>query len=1066
MGLISDNDERAYLEEQEAGVALPTCEDQWNHGGESRLVSGTLVFTSWCFRYLGVHISQDLSWCRYTNSLAKKARQRLYHLRRLRDFRLPSKVPALSRASSQGNITVWFGNSTKQDRQALQRVVRSAERITYTELPDLQTIYYKRCQTKARRIVKDPTHPNNRLFSLLRSGRRFRSLKTKTERLKRSFFPQAIRATDKLWGPPPPFWTEHSQPFHCELYCKELLYRSREGDVVKFDVEMNEITVLVPNRKFTWRQARYRCAIRLKRTSSPPKRKKEVTHNIMFVPSQKDECVGMGVLPGAIHHGQPWQGCANGKAVCCECVCVVSEMYKASRYEVSPDMKHVLLAYNVQPVYQYSFNAYYIICSLETPETWILNPPEVRNAYLQYAGWGPQGQQLIFIFENNIYYRATVENRSIRLVSTGKEDVIFNGLSDWLYEEEMFQSHIAHWWSPDGARLAYATINNTLVPKMEVPMFTGSLYPTSREYHYPKAGEENPIISLYVVNLNGPLHTIEMRKPEDPRIGEYYITMVKWATSTKLAVNWLNRAQNISILTLCEATTGVCAKCIYMCKHEDESESWLHRQNEAPLFSRDGLKLFFTRAIPQGGMGKFFHISMAISQVQPTSTQCYRRSVAVLDRVSHDIRGGLVNRSSNTSSDTLQSITSGDWDVTQVLAYSENSQLIYFLSTEDDPKRRHLYSADTVGPFNRRCLSCDFADSCGYVNGHFSHDMTYFLLNCKGPGVPFVAVYHTQDRGKLFDIELNLNLRRTMDSLQMPIIEYRTIDIEDYALTMQILKPAGFIDTAHYPLLLIVDGTPGGQVVSEQFRVDWATVLVSSFDVIAVRLDGRGSGFQGTNLLHKVQRRLGKFEEEDQLKALRYPPSAMGPSGTHQPMGPQVPPFSHSALSTIAKEQYIDKTRIGAFGQVYGGYITSLLLSSEESMLRCGAVLSPITDFELYASAFSERYLGLPKPDRRAYEMTNLAYRASQFVDKKFLIIHPTADEKVHFQHTAKFISKLISEKANYTLQIYPDEGHFIHSEATKQHLSQSLVNFFEECFRLPDKVLEEAQQEESEDEG
>ncbi|XP_076827354.1 A-type potassium channel modulatory protein DPP6 isoform X1 [Brachyhypopomus gauderio] len=708
---------------------------------------------------------------------------------------------------------------------------------------------------------------------------------------------------------------------------KELLYRSREGDVVKFDVEMNEVTVLVPNRKF--------------------------------------------------------------------------EMYKASRYEVSPDMKHVLLAYNVQPVYQYSFNAYYIICSLETPETWILNPPEVRNAYLQYAGWGPQGQQLIFIFENNIYYRATVENRSIRLVSTGKEDVIFNGLSDWLYEEEIFQSHTAHWWSPDGARLAYATINNTLVPKMEVPMFTGSLYPTSKEYHYPKAGEENPVISLYVVNLNGPLHTIEMRKPEDQRIGEYYITMVKWATSTKLAVNWLNRAQNISILTLCEATTGVCTK-----KHEDESEGWLHRQNEAPLFSRDGLKLFFTRAIPQGGMGKFFHISMAISQP-------------------------------NTSSDTLQSITSGDWDVTQVLAYNENRQLIYFLSTEDDPKRRHLYSADTVGPFNRRCLSCDFADSCGYVSGHFSHDMTYFLLNCKGPGVPFVAVYRTQDREKLFDIELNLNLRTTMDSLQMPITEYRTIDIEDYTLTMQILKPASFTDTAHYPLLLIVDGTPGGQVVSEQFQVDWVTVLVSRFDVIAVRFDGRGSGFQGTNLLHKVQRRLGKFEEEDQLKA----------------------------LSNIAKEQYIDKTRIGAFGQVYGGYITSLLLSSEESVLRCGAVLSPITDFELYASAFSERYLGLPKPDRRAYEMTNLAYRASQFVDKKFLIIHPTADEKVHFQHTAKFISKLISEKANYTLQIYPDEGHFIHTEIMRQHLYQSLVNFFEECFRLPDKIFEEALEEESEDE-
>ncbi|KAK1785741.1 hypothetical protein P4O66_003101 [Electrophorus voltai] len=145
---------------------------------------------------------QDLSWSCHTNSLAKKACQRLYHLRRLRDFRLPSKVlrnfyTCTIESILTGNITVWFGNSTKQDRQALQRVMRSAECITHTELPDLQTIYYKWCQTKARRIVKDPTHPNNRLFSMLRSVRRFRSLKTKTERLKRSFFLQAIRALNQ-----------------------------------------------------------------------------------------------------------------------------------------------------------------------------------------------------------------------------------------------------------------------------------------------------------------------------------------------------------------------------------------------------------------------------------------------------------------------------------------------------------------------------------------------------------------------------------------------------------------------------------------------------------------------------------------------------------------------------------------------------------------------------------------------------------------------------------------------------------------------------------------------------
>ncbi|KAK1802640.1 hypothetical protein P4O66_004282 [Electrophorus voltai] len=192
VGLISDNDERAYLEEikhlenwcQENNLLLNVsktkelivdCSKKQERHYQPVRISETTVERVDSFRYLGVHISQDLSWSRHTSSLAKKARQRLYHLRRLRDFRLPSKVlrnfyTCTIESILTGNITVWFGNSTKQDRQALQRVVRSAERITHSELPDLQTTYYKRCQTKARKIVKDPTHPNNRLFSLLRKA--------------------------------------------------------------------------------------------------------------------------------------------------------------------------------------------------------------------------------------------------------------------------------------------------------------------------------------------------------------------------------------------------------------------------------------------------------------------------------------------------------------------------------------------------------------------------------------------------------------------------------------------------------------------------------------------------------------------------------------------------------------------------------------------------------------------------------------------------------------------------------------------------------------------------------
>ncbi|KAK1805575.1 hypothetical protein P4O66_019851, partial [Electrophorus voltai] len=152
MGLISDNDERAYLEE------IKHLENWCQENNLLLNVSKTKELIVDCSKkqeqhYQPVRISGTT-------------------MERLRDFRLPSKVlrnfyTCTIESILTGNITVWVGNSTKQDRQALQMVVRSAECITRTELPDLQTIYYKWCQTRARRIVKDPTHPNNRLFSLL-----------------------------------------------------------------------------------------------------------------------------------------------------------------------------------------------------------------------------------------------------------------------------------------------------------------------------------------------------------------------------------------------------------------------------------------------------------------------------------------------------------------------------------------------------------------------------------------------------------------------------------------------------------------------------------------------------------------------------------------------------------------------------------------------------------------------------------------------------------------------------------------------------------------------------------
>uniref|UniRef100_A0A8C7FMP0 Dipeptidyl peptidase like 10 n=1 Tax=Oncorhynchus kisutch TaxID=8019 RepID=A0A8C7FMP0_ONCKI len=604
--------------------------------------------------------------------------------------------------------------------------------------------------------------------------------------------------------------------------------------------------------------------------------------------------------------------------------------FNVAKYSVSPDLKYVLFAYDVKQVFRHSYMASYSIYNVHTREVWELDPPEVLNSILQYAAWGVQGQQLIYIFENNIYYQSDVKSNSLRLTSSGKEGVIFNGIADWLYEEEILQSHIAHWWSPDGERLAFLVLNDTLVPNMALPRFTGASYPKGKQYPYPKAGQPNPTVKLYVVNLYGPTHTQELTPPDSLKLREHYVAMVSWISKTKTTVRWMNRAQNVSILTVCETTTGACVKVRGML-----GRGW---GNQEPVFSRDGSIFFLTVPVKQGGRGEFHHIAMFTTQVL------------------------------GSHQNEVRHLTSGNWEVTKILAYDESNDNIYFLSTEGSPRRRQLFSVKTVGLFPRHCLTCELNKAhCLFFNAEISPNDKHIILHCKG---------------KL--AELN-------DELVVANGYFLCSD-----LPLKISYPPDFSESRHYGLLLIVDGSPGGQAVSDRFVLDWDSVLVSSDNVIVARLDGRGSGFLGQRVLHEVHRRLGTIEVQDQITAVEY----------------------------MLTFPYIDRTRIGVFGRGYGAYITLMMLKSTDSLFKCSVAMSPVTDWKLYASAFSERYLGMPLRDDSRYQVPN-----------------------VHFQHTAELIRNLVKVGANYSMQLYPDEGHFL-SQRSRQHLFGSLTNFYRECLR------------------
>uniref|UniRef100_UPI0037E8AFD8 inactive dipeptidyl peptidase 10-like n=1 Tax=Semicossyphus pulcher TaxID=241346 RepID=UPI0037E8AFD8 len=671
--------------------------------------------------------------------------------------------------------------------------------------------------------------------------------------------------------------------------------------------------------------------------------------------------------------------------------------FKASKFAVSPDLNFVLLGYDVKQVYQHSFWASYLIYNLYTREVRELNPPEVSDSVLQFASWGVHGQQLIYIFENNIYYQTDVQSSSWRLTSSGQEGVIFNGITDWLYEEEVLHTQTAHWWSPDGSRLAYLTINDTLVPSMLLPRFTGSLYPRGKEYPYPKMGQINPTVRLYVVTVDGSSVTTELKPPDSFERSEYYITMVKWVTQERLSVRWVNRAQNMSILSLCDVTTSECTK-----KHVMTSEKWLDRQNEEPVFSEDCTTFFITMPLKHSGSGTFNHITM----------------------ISNKSEGQEVN---------LRHLTSGSWEVTHILAYDEKTNSVYFQSTEEGSTQRQLYRVFTVDPFQKECLTCSlFKPKCTYYDTIISPSYQHMLLNCRGPGIPQTTLHKLSDMNKHKTLESNTVLRDALTNRTIPKWERRIVQINNLALRLELIIPIKMDETKEHPLLLILDSAPGGQAVSDRFSFSWESVLVSSDSVIVARLDGRGSGFQGQRILHEVHQRLGTVDVQDQITALEY----------------------------LIRIPYIDGNRVGVYGKAYGGFLSSLLLLSHSSMFKCGIAVAPITNWRLFGSANTEKYFGSPAREDYKYQISSLLSNITAPEPLNFLIIHGTADATVHFQHSAELVKLLSAANVNYTLQIFPDEGHNIASVKSQHYMLNSVLTFFRRCFEEEQVVVPQTSKE------
>ncbi|XP_072948224.1 inactive dipeptidyl peptidase 10 [Epargyreus clarus] len=710
-------------------------------------------------------------------------------------------------------------------------------------------------------------------------------------------------------------------------------------------------------------------------------------------------------------------------------------------FKVSADLKFVLLISDVRPGWRHARLARYHVYDVINRNKIPISPvDDDRSApLLQYAEWAPAGSGLVFVHDNDIYYKPKVLKPLVcRITNTGVPGVIFNGVPDFLYETEVLRLDRALWFSPDGQTLMYATYNDSLVKEHKYPWYgldqpEPPAYPTIRTLRYPKVNTNNPVVTVYVVSLKTPKflfsHAIQFTSQIDKG---WYVRWTTWISERQIAVLLLNRPQNVSIISICNAASYNCQD-IY--RDESDGTRWSGLGAD-PV--EDDCGWCGGGAIVGGRSGVF-------------------TSAPITDQ------GGVWRHAVHLTADIRTTLTQGSFEITQLVGWDERRRLLYVIGTAPEKAgERHVYRVSVPAgswPPAPRCLTCpglepeidttepptealelenttsslpswptstvlphvaDENDSlptvCLYNRVIFSKNFSYYVQECLGPGPPatFLCSANGARRAVLWD---GAPLRQKFAALAVPQVKVFRVEVQAHReARVRLLLPPGLRETDDLPLPLVlhVSAEPGGQLVTERWKPTWGWYLASARNFIVAEIDARGSGGQGEELRTEIYQKLLSVDVEDQIAVLSY-------------------------LRDNLK--MVDGGRVGAWGRGYGaGAAAALAAGDARNVTRCLAAAAPLADLAHYNSYWTERHGGGAAGGAGA-----VWRRAGNLPPRRVLLAHAAADERAPPEHALALARALIRAGALYSHQVYPDEGH--NFERSNIHLHKTMEQFFDDCF-------------------
>ncbi|MFA7065847.1 MAG: S9 family peptidase [Dysgonamonadaceae bacterium] len=624
---------------------------------------------------------------------------------------------------------------------------------------------------------------------------------------------------------------------------------------------------------------------------------------------------------------------------------------------VSPDEFRVVVYREKEQIYRHSFKAIYYYHDVRRN---MVRKLTENSAKQMIPTFSPDGKMLAYVIDNNIWLTKFDFDTESQVTKDGEPNKIINGSTDWVYEEEFATTRLME-FSPDNTLLAFVKTNETDVKQFSFQEFENKLYPGYYSYKYPKAGEKNSLVAAYVFDIAAQT----TRKMDVPMEEDDYMPRITFTTDpSQLAIMTLNRNQNRFD--------------IYFANPRSTVSKLILREENKYYINSDFLKSI--HFMPE----QFTYISER-------------------DGFSHIYIYG--------NSGALQKqLTSGNYDVTNLLAVDYETGTVFYQAADETPLQRNIYKA-TID----KGVTTKLSSNTGFNTADFSNNGKFYTASWSNTTSPTTITLHNASGKLLRTLQDNQEVVQKMNQAQFPKKEFITLPAADGRTQLNgwMIKPTSFNSSQKYPVVMIQYSGPNSQQVLDRFGVDWYYELAKQGFVV-VSVDGRGTGARGEEFRKQVYLNLGIIESDDQIAAARY----------------------------LTSLPYVDSNRIGIWGWSYGGYNVLMSMSRGNGIFKAGVAIAAVTDWRFYDTVYTERFMRTPQQNASGYDKGS-AVKIADKLQGNLLLIHGTADDNVHFQNAMEYSRALIKADKHFDMFFFPDKNHFISGDNSRVYLYNKVIDYY-----------------------